>query len=364
MKLAIGENIKLYRKSLSLTQEQLAEAVGVTVGAVSKWESGLSNPDVSIIVALANFFEISVDVLLGYSWRTTNVVETKSQIRMLCNEKKYDEGKTLVHKALLKYPNCFDIVYESANLYHMSGTELRDKGDLNKSIDLYMHAIDLLSQNTQEDISEVSIQNRIGGAYMCLGDENRALEHLKKYNYDGINDGKIGHILAIHSQSDEALPYLSNAILGSVTELFRTVIGYANYYSVTNKNREALEIIAWMQQIINGMMIEGKISFLDKAEVILLTAGTHVCAQMHSKKQAKEFLAEAMLKARRFDAAPNYDISNVRYTSGKEQYVFDDFGCTAEEGIIHSLGEEDNTKDFLIQLWNEVNEEWKEENKS
>ncbi len=43
MVIKIGENIRKYRKELSLTQEQLAEAVGVTIGAVSKWESGVSH---------------------------------------------------------------------------------------------------------------------------------------------------------------------------------------------------------------------------------------------------------------------------------------------------------------------------------
>lgn len=42
MKSNINENIKLYRKEKGFTQEQLAEAMGVSVGAVSKWESGIS----------------------------------------------------------------------------------------------------------------------------------------------------------------------------------------------------------------------------------------------------------------------------------------------------------------------------------
>ena len=46
MKLNLSENIKKYRKEMNLTQEGLAEAFGVTVGAVSKWESGSTVPDI------------------------------------------------------------------------------------------------------------------------------------------------------------------------------------------------------------------------------------------------------------------------------------------------------------------------------
>lgn len=42
LKTSINENIRFYRKERKFTQEQLAEAMGVTVGAVSKWESGVS----------------------------------------------------------------------------------------------------------------------------------------------------------------------------------------------------------------------------------------------------------------------------------------------------------------------------------
>ena len=69
LKLSLSTNIKELRKSHNLTQEQLAEAMNVTVGTVSKWESASSSPDIEMIVELADFFHISVDVLLGYQWK-------------------------------------------------------------------------------------------------------------------------------------------------------------------------------------------------------------------------------------------------------------------------------------------------------
>lgn len=55
MKIQLSKNIRLFRKEKGYTQEQLAEALGVTVGAVSKWETGLSVPDIQLIVEMADF---------------------------------------------------------------------------------------------------------------------------------------------------------------------------------------------------------------------------------------------------------------------------------------------------------------------
>ena len=59
MESRLAENIKTFRKERKMTQEQLAEAMGVTVGAVYKWESKQSNPDFDLIIELADLFEVS-----------------------------------------------------------------------------------------------------------------------------------------------------------------------------------------------------------------------------------------------------------------------------------------------------------------
>ena len=61
----IGDRIKFHRKRLGMTQEQLAERMGVSAQAVSKWENNLSCPDISVLPELAEIFDISVDELLG-----------------------------------------------------------------------------------------------------------------------------------------------------------------------------------------------------------------------------------------------------------------------------------------------------------
>ena len=57
MTIQLAQNIRTFRKQRVLTQEQLAEVLGVTVGAVYKWEAGLSLPELTMLMELAVFFD-------------------------------------------------------------------------------------------------------------------------------------------------------------------------------------------------------------------------------------------------------------------------------------------------------------------
>ena len=61
----LGARIAQYRKAVPMTQEQLAGALGITPQAVSKWETGLSLPDILLLPRLAELFETSIDALFG-----------------------------------------------------------------------------------------------------------------------------------------------------------------------------------------------------------------------------------------------------------------------------------------------------------
>ena len=61
----IGESIRILRKRRGLTQSALASSVGVTDKAVSKWERGLSSPDISLLAGISRALGVSVDELLG-----------------------------------------------------------------------------------------------------------------------------------------------------------------------------------------------------------------------------------------------------------------------------------------------------------
>ncbi len=70
--MTFAETIKKYRTAARLTQEELAECIGISGQAVSKWETGDSMPDTALLPALADALGVSIDMLFGHTVRTQN----------------------------------------------------------------------------------------------------------------------------------------------------------------------------------------------------------------------------------------------------------------------------------------------------
>lgn len=364
MKITVGENIRHYRKELCLTQEQLAEAVGVTVGAVSKWESGFSNPDIGMLPELADLFEISVDVLLGYQLNCRTMRLAAERIHELRVARKIEEGISEAEKALQRYPNSFDVVYQSADLFQLAGVERNDKAALHKALELYGRACGLISQNTDEGISELSLQISIGQVYVALGEIEPALDTLKKYNACGINNGLIGMLLSQSDRCEEALPYLSENLVDCVMGLFQTIIGLCGCFDSKGDEKQAIEAFLWLYGVLEGLKLPHKVSYLDKMQVILLSGCAQVAAIMNDVETAEEYLRRAVEMARAFDASQSsdnmqaYNIKNIKFYYGKTHTVGDSFGETAMSGIEKALTSDERTRPIFTRLWrNIVNEE-------
>ena len=84
MELSLAENIRTFRKERRLTQEQFAEAMGVTVGSVYKWETGQAIPELGMLVGIADFFDTSMDVLLGYRVKDNRIAAIGERLREYC----------------------------------------------------------------------------------------------------------------------------------------------------------------------------------------------------------------------------------------------------------------------------------------
>ena len=148
MKNNLAENIKKFRKERGLTQEQLAEVFDMTIGAVHKWEAGLSTPDISLLMEMADFFDTSLDVLVGYNVRDNRIEVLCKRLRKMTDTMN-PNGPAEADKALKKYPNNFKIVYECAYLYTAFSSMFKTTMEYAiRARELYEQSLRLISQNT------------------------------------------------------------------------------------------------------------------------------------------------------------------------------------------------------------------------
>ncbi len=357
MKIHISENIRTMRKGCKLTQEQLAEALGVTVGAVSKWESAMSIPDISTIIGLAEFFDTSVDVLLGYESPRGSVEKTKEALRTMRQQKLFPDGMREAEKALKKYPNLFDIVYECAMLYAVGGRERKSVKECRRAIELYEQALEMLSQNTNPNIGDIGIRREMVNLYIAMGEAGTGIAILRGSNVRGINDAVIGYALASASHKpEEALPYLSRGMIDTVfNQMQELSLGFSNAYLDMGQTEDAIYAIEWYAQLLQGLRMPGVPSFLDKLEAICLCRVVTLRMRYGNRDQALQALQRAVVLARRFDENPQYKMSGIRFFHGSgEETAYDDFGTSTLEGLHQQITANPDTRTQMEALWQEA----------
>ena len=116
-------NLKKYRLQKELTQEDVADYLGITAQSVSKWERGESYPDITLLPALANIFETSVNLLLGMD--TIRAEETRLNIhkKAIAYQRSgdLDLAEKTYREALLIYPNKPGMILGLAGEYAFGG---------------------------------------------------------------------------------------------------------------------------------------------------------------------------------------------------------------------------------------------------
>ena len=359
MEIRLGANIRRLRKEAGLTQEQLAEAMGVTTGAVYKWEAGKASPELEMLVDIAEFFETSVDVLLHYGWQKQGMGETAETLNRLSKEKRLEEGMRYAEKALQKYPNSFDVVLKSAEIFFLT----MDPKKMPRTVELYEKALQLIDQNVDDEISAVTIQNRIASCYCCMGRMEEAIKLLKMNNGGKRNNSLIGLILSqMPGRAEEALRYLSDALLACYSQLFNVCVGYANAYGALGKYDEITEPVLLLQQFGQGLRDASAVSWMDREDVPLFLILAEMDLLRGNDEGAYGWLVRARKTALKFDAAPDYRAgTGMKLYHGSDQGVcYDDMGDTAMAIIENHLADEKTGK-ALRPIWCRILREEKKE---
>ena len=181
MALNIGAVIVAKRKEKSWTQEQLAKAVGVSAPAVSKWETGTSYPDITLLSPIARALNITVDELLSYQIElcADDVNELAKKAVRTYETEGFEAGWNYCQNLFREYPNSIPLKFYLGNLFQ---SFLILKADLNAQeiLSYYRQAANTYLEVRSSGHPEFSYHATIilVGFYTMLDEPDRAEELL------------------------------------------------------------------------------------------------------------------------------------------------------------------------------------------
>lgn len=127
----IGIKIAKLRKERKITQEQLAEAVGVSIPAVSKWENQVTAPDIALLAPIARMLGTDVNDLLSFRDEITEkeVDVLLKEIQQICKKSGFETGMEKAFSLVQEYPNNSYLKLKVANAVIMNAFTIEDIED-------------------------------------------------------------------------------------------------------------------------------------------------------------------------------------------------------------------------------------------
>ena len=227
------------RKELNMTQEQMAEYLGVTAPAVHKWEKGTSIPDVTVLPALARLLKIDLNTLFSFEKELTD-----TEINMICNNvvikiqaEGYDAGFLLAKEQIREYPNCEKLIFNLASLLDGGLTIFCVEKPEN-----YSNEIETLYERAAKSEDE-KIRNSANQLLIYKALHKKEFEKAKKLWEklpDSVPDKKmIKATICNHQENyEEATKILEERLYGLATELQSCLVNLMQTFEKAEKVEE------------------------------------------------------------------------------------------------------------------------------
>lgn len=171
--MSIGDNIKKYRKQKGLTQRELAEAIGVSVQAISKWECG-ATPDISQILPLAVALDASANELLGYADQMKEIDDGWYAIL-----RDHGEGSLVAieyeKKVLSEFPNDLTYGYRLATDYHIHSQMCEEPQEKHYYLQL---AKNQFTKLLEKDPTDEIVRSCLVDVCMSLSEKEKAMQYV------------------------------------------------------------------------------------------------------------------------------------------------------------------------------------------
>ena len=187
--MSIGTTIKQLRQAQDITQEQLADILGITSRAVSQWETDRTVPDISQLPALANFFDVSTDFLLGVDIRRKEEEVDKiiKQVNKFQEQGDQESTAKYLREQLKTYPNepglLTELAFALRNYYFVQGKADTEKLKKEKSNEIIALCERALKYYKPTDDNSFAKQQLIIHYIYDLKDKEKAREMIMSLPY-------------------------------------------------------------------------------------------------------------------------------------------------------------------------------------
>lgn len=294
--LNIGETILRLRKEKNITQEQLAVMVGVTSGAVSKWETGNSVPDITLLSPLARALDTTLDTLLSFQQELSEaeVADIKKELTELFLKSGYSAGEKKCREYLRNYPNSIPLKFTAAGLMQMYLMMSEDRSEeflkkkLKEALGLFYQAaesrepkyspaalfsiasLEMMQENYEEsekvlkELPDTSIDPMLlyPSLYMKQGKLNEAMNLSSRMLLKNINQSymeliTMAQISKTQKNYDKAFFYLDNAY--KLQKIFKIGLNSAayNYCRLYIETGDRNNAAKWFKVYVEGLISSG-----------------------------------------------------------------------------------------------------------
>lgn len=250
MKLSLSANICKLRKEHSMTQEQLAEALGVTFASVSKWERGVAKPELELIAEIADLFEVSIDTLVDHNLNADRMETLIAEMEKAVNDREENTASALCEKILRNYPNCNRAVDACASAYYKLYIYTNNKIYMKNCI---AQTKRLMALNTGEpECDRLARIHFLANQYELLEEWETAKEYYEQSNVDGSSNQCIARCLLAQGQHQEAIVKLSYVLVESIFQQYQAITSLADGWVALGKGDKACEALEWICNVMES----------------------------------------------------------------------------------------------------------------
>ncbi|MEY8390873.1 helix-turn-helix transcriptional regulator [Lachnospiraceae bacterium 45-W7] len=284
--------IQKKRKELGLTQEQVARYLDVSIPAVSKWESGLTCPDISLLPSLARLLKIDLNTLFCFQ-----EVMTKREISCFCKEimdiaqtRGIAEGFEAAEKKIHEYPHDETLLqcltFQLDGLLRLSGLPPQEKIPYD---DILLKWYRRLAASNDSKIRN-SANYMMAGTCIRKGEYDMAQQILdlmpdKEDITSSIADKRMLQVLIYQGQgkSEEAVIHLQNALLTAVNKVQMLLLNLVDAELASGNQQNAANIADKAAQMPYHFDLEEYIAFMAPLQIAVAEQNVDACIELMRK---------------------------------------------------------------------------------